>query len=346
MEFKNRTKIKKMSYGFPPSASLNSKKVKCLTQRLSDIRYETPTSKSFFYRLDLAICFVFFNPANSTRLLMNYLYTIEKLRSARIPYYTLELCYGDKSPEIKKAFHIKTRKENVMFHKEQLCFLLEKQVPSQFTKLLFLDSDIIFENPSFYDEISLLLNSHDIVQPFRTAKWVDSEFRGIIQERLSCTLMNRKISYDSLNFHPGFGWAFKRAWFRKVGFFKHGITGSGDTLSAAAWLQMPAPHVCLIKSLKDVYTEYCNLVKKYVPKVVCASHCVFHLWHGVHKKRQYVSRHLILKEIDDVRDILEISESGLFDFNYGRDHESSRIVTRIENDLKQYFIERDDDEVQ
>jgi hypothetical protein len=34
---------------------------------------------------------VFFNPAKSKRMVMNYFYTVEKLKLAKIPYYTLEL---------------------------------------------------------------------------------------------------------------------------------------------------------------------------------------------------------------------------------------------------------------
>ena len=340
------------SYGFPKSSSSvtrggdGTRKISStLKESISSIKYDAPKQKYFFSRHDMALCFVFFNPARSTKLLMNYLYTIEKLRISRIPFYTLELCYGDNAPEIKKGFHIFTKSENVMFHKEQLCHLLEKRIPSHFTKLLFLDSDIIFENPSFYEEVSVLLDTHDIVQPFRTAKWIDAEYKEIIQERLSSALMNRKTPYDSVNFHPGFGWAFKRSWFKKVGFFQYGITGSGDTLSVAAWLQVPPPKVCFIDAIKNLYNQFANTVKKYPPKITCATHCVYHLWHGMHKKRQYVSRHLILQHIDDVSDIVEISNSGLFEYNYGRDHESSHLVSKVSHDLKNYFLQREDDEV-
>jgi hypothetical protein len=338
------------SYGFPQSLSsfvMNGVEKKCITlqKSISLIKYNAPTQKYFFSKLDMALCFVYFNPARSTKLLMNYLYTIEKLRTSKIPFYTLELCYGDNAPEIKKAFHIFTREENVMFHKEQLCHLLEKQIPSQYTKLLFLDSDIIFENPSFYDEISGLLESYEIVQPFRTAKWIDAEYKKVIQERFSSALMNRKAPYDSINFHPGFGWAFKRSWFKKVGFFQYGITGSGDTLSVAAWLQISPPKVCFINAIKKLFNEFASIVKNYPPKITCANYSVYHLWHGMHKKRQYVSRHLILQTIEDVSDILEISTSGLFEYNYGRDHESSHVVSKISQDLTNYFLQREDDEV-
>ena len=310
-------------YGFPTKLMNENKLVKenenklklFLKPNLSQIRYEKP-QRSFFRPPEMAMCFVFFNPAKSVKLLSNYLYTIEKLRTARIPFYTLELCYGENSPEIKKAFHIRTQEDNVMFHKEQLCHLLEKKIPWQYTKLCFADADIIFENASFYDEICDLLNANDIVQPFQSAKWVNSTYQTVFQERKSCTLMNKKGPFESRDFHPGFAWAFKRNWFQKVGFFQHSITGSGDTLSVSGWLQMVPPKVCNLKSLRTQYENFCNLVEKFPPSIACGKFSVYHLWHGTHLKRQYVNRHLILRNVGEIDDILEKNECGLFEFNY------------------------------
>jgi hypothetical protein len=330
-------------YGFSQSQPKSTNSEMLLP--LSEIKYATPKKVSFLYKHDMAICFVFFNPAKSCRLLMNYLYTVEKMRNAKIPWFTLELTYGDELPEIKKAFHIQTRNENVMFHKEQLCHLLEKRVPWQYTKLLFLDADVIFEDVEFFDNVSKLLDDYDIVQPFRNAKWLDATFKNVIQERKSAALMNRKAPFDSLNYHPGFAWAFRRSWFQKIGFFQYSITGSGDSLSVAAWLQISPPKVCLIKAVKKEFEKFFLRVKQNPPRISCSEHSVFHLWHGTHKKRQYVNRHLILRNVDDVKDIVEKSANGLFDFNYGRDHNDCILVTRISEELKAYFVEREDDEV-
>jgi hypothetical protein len=343
------------TYGFPTKLIENKlvkeknnenekSKLIILKPNLPEIRYEKP-HRSFFRPLEMAMCFVFFNPAKSVKLLSNYLYTIEKLRTAGIPFYTLELSYGENFPEIKKAFHIRTNENNVMFHKEQLCHLLEKRIPWQYTKLCFADADIIFENASFYDEVCNLLNENDIVQPFYSAKWVNSTYQTVFQERKSCALMNKNGPFESKDFHPGFAWAFKRSWFQKVGFFQHSITGSGDTLSVSAWLRMNPPKVCNLKSLQNQYKNFCNLVEKFPPSIACGKFSVYHMWHGTHFKRQYVNRHLILRNVEDIDDILEQNSDGLFEFNYGRDHDSYAMVKSVSNELKKYFEEREDDEV-
>ena len=82
---------------------------------------------------DMAIGLVFFNPANSKRLLMNYLYVWNLMKTQGLPVFTLELVFGDAKPEIRKAFHV--RGNSYMFHKERLCRLLEERIPKKFKKI-------------------------------------------------------------------------------------------------------------------------------------------------------------------------------------------------------------------
>jgi hypothetical protein len=39
---------------------------------------------------------------------------------------------------------------------------------------------------------------------------------------------------DSVGFHPGFGWCFRRDWYNAVGFYDLAVIGSGDTLFSHA----------------------------------------------------------------------------------------------------------------
>jgi len=286
---------------------------------ISKIFYEIPRKK------DMAICFVYFNPTGTKRMLMNYLYTVEKLKLAKIPHYTLELYYT--FPEIQDAIHIKGT--SVLFHKERLCRILERSVPFWYSKLLFLDADIIFSNRRWYAETSDLLNKYDVVQPFSKATWLDITYKQCIQERVSVAYMDRKKPYESRFHHPGFGWAFKRSWYRRIGFFEYGITGSGDTLSAAAWLGTPFGAKYLKEALKPAYAEY---LKNPQPKLSCTIGSVYHLWHGTKQNRKYVERHAILDGILDIRSILK-EDREIFEL----------LNSELEKKMLDYFISRDDD---
>jgi hypothetical protein len=286
-------------------------------------RYEIPKHK------DMAVCFVFFNPARSKKMLMNYLYTIEKLKLAHIPYYTMELVFDDHEPEIKDAFHV--RSKSVLFHKETLCSLLETRVPRSFTKLLFLDADVIFGHPGWYTEVSRLLSTYQVVQPFSSCVWLDSTYTKLVQTRLSVAYMSRTNPYNH-NYHPGFAWAFQRKWFREIGFYKEGITGSGDTMSTAAWLGIKFPRGYVHQALVPSYEEYSRLAH---PNLACATGTVYHLWHGSAKNRKYVDRHRILDGVRDVRSILDTNKDGVLELT----------DRNVDTKMREYFTSREDDGV-
>lgn len=288
-----------------------------------NFQYEEPAYK------DLAVCFVYFNSMKSKRMLMNYLYVTEKLKLAHIPYFTIELHFD--KPEIKDAYHIQG--SSVMFHKERLCHLMERKVvPWYYSKLIFLDADIIFEKPNWYFEISSLLDIFDVVQPFKIATWLDITYSKVDNRRESVCVMDRNKNYDS-KLHPGFGWAFKRSWFRRYGFFQYGITGSGDTLSAAAWLGVQFNPSYLQQALKPAYKEYCTNTP--MPSIMCASGNVYHLWHGTRENRKYLDRHKILAGIEDIRKVLKLGNEGVFEIT----------DKAVEEKLRDYFNNRQDDGV-
>jgi hypothetical protein len=288
---------------------------------LSTIRYNKP------WKRDMAVGLVFFNPAKSKRMLMNYLYTIEKLKLAKIPYYTLELVFDKEEEEIKDAFHVHGGSH--MFHKENLCAILESKIPWWYSKVLFLDADIIFGNLDWYYEVSSALYDHDVIQPFSTAVWMDITYTSVVQERASVLYMDKAKTFDH-KFHPGFAWAFRRKWFRKVGFFEYGITGSGDTISAAVWLDVKFPESYLKPALIPAYKEFCEKPR---PRIGCIQGTVYHLWHGTHVNRKYVDRHKILDGIKDVRTIMRPNWYGVMEFS----------IRGMSDKLLKYFLEREDD---
>jgi hypothetical protein len=290
---------------------------------LFDLKYESPIKK------DLAVAFVYFNAVKSKRILMNYLYVVEKCKAAGIPVFTLEMYTG--TPEISDAFHIKT--EFILFQKERLCFLLEKMIPKSFTKLLFLDSDLVFDNLNWYNDISEKLNDFNVVQPFSKGVWLDITYTRIVKERIPIILFlkfgNISKSGGIGGYHPGFAWAFQREWFNRVGFFQYAILGDGDTLSSIVWLNYdhePRDY------MKGAIEEY-RAAMATPPSMCLIKGNIYHLWHGDQKKRQYSSRREIFSSVKDIRAILHTERNGLFYLK------SPKIKSRI---LK-YFKNRDDD---
>jgi len=290
--------------------------------RLSTIRYTTPKE------CDMAICFVLFNSSQNVRMISNYLYTVEKLRLASIPYYTIEMTYGIAEPEIADAIHVKSN--SYMFHKERLCSILERHIPAKYKKIMFLDADLIFENPDWYDHTSMLLNCVNVVQPFNTCTWLDITYTQSVKDSRSFVFMDP--TKHNINYHPGFAWAFQREWYKKVGFFEYTITGSGDSHSAYAWVNCTLPEITLRPAFIPEYMKFLEKIDK-PPSLAATPGRILHMWHGTRENRGYVKRHLILDGVEDVRSIITENSYGCFEFKDIKWNEP----------FKKYFDDRQDD---
>lgn len=259
---------------------------------------------------DMAVCLIIFNPVQSKRIIMNYLYTVNQFKLQKLPVFTLELVFKNREPEIHDAFHV--RCDSFMFHKERMCRILETKVPSKYKKLLFIDGDVLFANKTWYSDISKLLDTHDVVQPFEKCEWLDLTYTNVTLERK--TVLHMKESIWNYNYHPGFGWAFRREWYRKVGFFDWAVSGSGDTLSSAAWMEKTFPKIfkSLPTSLKPAYSEFSN---KPAPRITYyANSKIQHLYHGSKTNRQYVERHKIIDSELDIRKLVAINKDGMYEW--------------------------------
>jgi hypothetical protein len=259
---------------------------------------------------DMAICVVVFNPSQSKRILMNYLYMKNQFKLHKVPFYTMELVYEGREPEIRNAFHVHTK--SVMFHKENMFRVMEKKIPSHFTKIGFLDCDILFKDGSWYEKTSKLLDTHDVVQPFETAHWLDLTYKNVILTRKTILHLTKPI-WD-FSYHPGFAWCMRRDWYKKVGFFDYAVSGSGDTLSCAGWMKkkFPEKFQSLPSAIKD---EYSKFYVKDSPRITYLQGGeLFHLYHGSRVNRQYADRHKLLNVKESITEMLTKNEDGIFEW--------------------------------
>lgn len=279
---------------------------------------------------DMAICLVVFNPSKTKRILMNYFYIKNQFLIQKLPVFTIELVYSGHTPEIPDAFHV--RSNSIMFHKENLYRILETKIPRKYTKLAFIDCDILFSNPSWYSQTSKLLDTFDVVQPFETAHWMDLTYTKIELSRE--TVLHMKSNTWNFLYHPGFAWCMTRDWYNSTGFFDYAVSGSGDTLSAIAWLKkkLPIGFQSLPKSLRHQYSKFLN---KSCPKITyLQSIDVYHLYHGSRSNRQYSNRHKLLDINTSIEDILTKNSQGVFEWKHPK---------KWNPIFLQYFENRNDD---
>jgi hypothetical protein len=274
---------------------------------IANIKYNPPVKD------DVAVGFALFNYTASTRLIMNYLYTVEKMKSAGIPVFTIELVIKGRKPTIQDAFHVYG--SSYLFQKENLLRILETKIPEKYTKLLFLDADIIFKDSDWYNMLSDILDTTDIVQCFKTANWLDITYKNVYQTADSYVTADDKDcllwSGKKKTYHSGFGWAFTREWYNKAGFIDQAIIGSGDLLFSYGLYGKR------YKGTQNLSFYEASIQRWYQtigdPKISFLPVTIYHLFHGDLKKRQYVSRNEILNGVADVNDILVKNEDGVFE---------------------------------
>jgi hypothetical protein len=298
---------------------------------IAEISYDKPR------RTDLAVCFAFFNYTGSSRLIMNYLYVTEKLKVARIPLFTIELVIEGSQPCIKDALHVYGK--SYLFQKENLCRVLEKKLPPKYSKILFLDADIIFGDPGWYDTLSDLLDTNEICHCFETAHWLDLTYRKIIKSESSyISSPDKNILLSENNgrkaYHCGFGWAFKRDWYRKAGFIDQAVLGSGDLIFSfglyGQTYQGTQDLSFYSSSIKNWYTTIDS------PKISFLPVSVYHMFHGSLKNRQYGSRNTIFSGVQDIKDMIIKNKYGVFEL----------VDKSLNEKLFEYFNSRIDDSIE
>lgn len=277
---------------------------------------------------DTAVLMVFFNPAQSFRIIQNLLYIKQKLDAAHIPYFIGELAYNDAPHVLTPADNVfQMRGTSYMFSKENIAqtMLLQTAV-ARYSKYVLLDCDVVFEDPGWIDSISTVLDTYDVVQPFTYVNQLNIKFKS---DDVKTTIVK-----DNRGGHTGYAWAFRRDWWERVGgLYEYALIGGGDKCLAhmagveLAW--MPKPYVS-------------DLPPRTETRLTCLEGTIWHLPHGSLEKRKYIQRADTLSDamralrITCLRDAVERNHDGIFEW---KDPYKSTMNALMLN----YFKSREDD---
>lgn len=296
----------------------------------SDTRIKVPTY-AVPVKKDLAVIIPFFNPTQSIRIIQNVLLTTNLMRAVGIPVFVAELMTGDDVavfPEGPNNFLF--RSASYMFYKENLFACVEKRLDTSYTKLLLLDSDILFEMPDWYDQLSVALESKEVIQPFESAHWLAADFRP-------STSKQSVLVKHGVNTHSGFAWAFRRDWYAIAGICEHALVGGGDSLFCVRLSTGSIP--------QRLYRhEFSALPRIPTPAMGFLKQKVYHLFHGPLVKRQYDSRYepflkyLQRKGLVKISDLVLRREDGILEWLPAYRDELNILMLR-------YFQERNDDAI-
>jgi hypothetical protein len=228
--------------------------------------------------------------------------------------------------------------------KENLINLAVHTLPTTWKYMAWIDADITFLNNNWVNLTIEELKKYNFVQLFETAVnmgpneeaiKIDRSFGYMYKNSNNEWVADHRYGY----WHCGYAWSCNRYAFDKLnGIIDIDILGSGDLHLALALIQK------IDKSVKpkeipkylDILKDYETLIRIYNITLSYIPGTILHHWHGRFQDRKYVERWSILIDnkyepnIDIIRNSdgqIELSEKG----------------KRMEKEIQQYFIDRQED---
>jgi len=302
---------------------------------------------------DTAIVSCYFNFSGYRSAAKNLIAFLSSLEESHLEWLLVECAFEDAGfllPSSRRIVHIRSR--DVMWQKERLLNLAVASLSERYSKVVWLDCDVLFENPKWLVQTSELLDSVPIVQPFTQAIWLRPEpsdlrssgeetwssFAAVYTKYPNAALLGR---YD-WHGHTGFAWAARRDTVARHGLYDACLGGSGDHLMAHAFVG-DWSSACLTYSLgcdTPFFRHFVDWSERIYPEVRAQVQFVpgtlLHLWHGTIANRHYASRHLKLIQLGfDPRHDIRIGPSGCWEWNSAK--------TELHQHAREYFLLRKED---
>lgn len=295
---------------------------------------------------DICVAMCFFRPVGYQKPIDNILTVIETFDKAAIPVFVIELLYANQQPIISNSYVVNST--TVLFAKENLWNIIEKRIPENYDKIIFMDADVIYSKPSWLNDSSQLLEDNDVIQ---CMEWSYKDINSISEQvmvdpdptknRISfAKAIKHQLDIDLMKHHMGFCVGIRRDFFHKIGgFFEYALTGYGDTLFWACFTKDFYPgrqhYVDFFPEINEKYLIYRRDLSRhysYPNRVGYVEDCLaMHLYHGTVANRRYTNRqHYIPSAYEFYHNKHGVLEMRSFDAD--------------KKDLTQYWLDRKEDE--
>jgi hypothetical protein len=205
-----------------------------------------------------AFCAVtsFFNPLNYRSRREHYDTFRAELERNGVTLYTIEGYFPGSAPTLTSYDRVTgVELSSVLWHKERLLNLLIAALPERYTKVAWLDCDLIFADPAWHERTADSLDSYGMVQCFGDVLQLrpgaknpypgDSLGPGFAKALAD----SAGFGYSGIRVHgrTGFAWAARRDFLQDVGLYDTHILGGSDHLMSHAFTGAEWDHPCVIR---------------------------------------------------------------------------------------------------
>lgn len=264
----------------------------------------------------------FFNSHSYRNKLINYRKFRKMSLKQGLRLITVELAFGNQAFELSSQdaeLLIQVRSNAILWHKERLLNIALMNLPLDCDKVIWIDSDVIFNNDNWIEETAKLLEKYVVVQAFSHCAYLkekDTKFFLNLEDRetllpqyMNCLLYGFSfyISQPDVVFSKkmlqkrlltGLVWAARRKFLEKTLFYDKCILGGADWLETISFYRFREDilsgfiNMPLLKKLSLEMKNWSNSVFDSVQESVSfVNGTIFHLFHGNAKNRLYGVRY-------------------------------------------------------
>jgi hypothetical protein len=246
------------------------------------------------------------------------------VRSQGLKLLMVELAFGQQSFSLDEDMGdvlVRRRTTSLLWQKERLLNIGIAHLPATCDKVVWLDADILFENPHWVRETAELLQEYALVQPFDRALWLPEDpqnlpsapprglgeghwMPGMAAVMSQRSDWRRALADYFQHGHCGFAWAARRDILAHHGLYDRHVLGGGDVTLAHAFFGdedywRGRNYWCrhFTKAEMSAIAAWSRAVHEEVQASVAAvPGRLLHLWHGSMAGRGYQERSRILRD--------------------------------------------------
>lgn len=270
-----------------------------------------------------------------------------------INLWVAELSLGNRPFEVTEPCnlrHMQFRTGHELWHKERLINMAVSRLPSDWEYVAWIDADVTFLNHDWAHEAVQQLQHYQVVQLFTHAMDVGpsgepiEQFEGFAHSHVlgrPLRRMGKKGVYGGKYFHPGYGWAWRRdAWDKVGGLLDVNIVGGGDHQMAYGLIgrvdeTIPNGSTHHYERCVKTWARNAGLLRRDIGAVPGT---VVHHYHGPKVNRGYHDRWKILTEnkFDPLCDLKNDWQGALT---------LAGNKIKLRDDLRAYFRQRNEDAI-
>jgi hypothetical protein len=241
---------------------------------------------------DFAVITTHYNPAGWRSIRRNYRRFLHEMEWWRVPVFSAEIAFaGQDWASDRTWLKIRGNENNVLWQKERLLNLLVEQLPAQFTKIAWIDADMLYVDPFWVEKTKKALERRVVVQLWN--KWHCAGPDGAIVESLTSVGENAQDYLNNRAWCPGGAWAAHRHVFP---LYDYHVIGSGDMACLEAWTgiynteQSRCAAQYSEKMREHVHAWAATAYEKVKGDIGAVPFDAIHLFHGSRRDRKYNTR--------------------------------------------------------